>query len=115
MGYSAPVSLLCLMKNAFLYFCLLGLSACGFTKPNYKKMVIGTWINEPFNGIRITADSIYSAEDFECKRYIVKGDSILIFSPERQISQRLFFFGRDTFYMGQPFDSTNPVFVRVKR
>ena len=79
-----------------------------------KKTIIGTWSNAPFNGIAIGRDSIYDAERFTTTSYQVTGDSIFIFYPDQEVRQRLFFFDRDSFYMGMPSGSTNPPFIRTR-
>ncbi len=90
------------------------LCACTANRIDYKKTIIGTWSNAPFNGIAIGRDSIYSAEHFTNTFYQVTGDSIFIFYPDQEVRQRLFFFGPDSFYMGMPSGSANPPFVRIR-
>ena len=94
---------------------LLILSGCHTTTTMYQQTIIGSWIQLPFNGVRITKDSIYSAEHFTNNKYRIIDDSIEVEFPGNIVRNKIVFFGKDSFYIGQPLDSSNPIYLRVKK
>ena len=102
------------MKHLAIALVLLYSASCS-AQSDLNRLLIGTWSNPPFNGIVISRDSIYDAEHFTTSKYTIKRDAISIFHQDELIKLKITFIGKDSFYLGEPRDSTNPVFIRWKK